>query len=197
MSAAPRDDPGAWVPSPNSPSVPSTHARVVSGSAEERGMGAQRRPGSRAVILLRNSLVRASRTHLAALPAHLPRKRRANCGPKQAPEGGTQCRERGEHAEGIAGEHTWRPRPRGAGRTWLSHLARPRLPSRPLLTRLHPLPSLLTSAVCPQISIFAPSHPIHLGGISPTTTTTCFHSRHPREGREPDVRPVAKRNWGA
>lgn len=68
---------------------------------------------------------------------------------------------------GVGRGNTWCPGPRDAGRTWLSHLARPRQAPLPPLTRVRPLPSLPPPprASSPQPSALPP-HP------------SWFHSAH-------------------
>lgn len=178
-------DPGAeWLLQPRGARPPAQWRGAQGGG----GRGAQCNPSSRAVILLRNSLARAVRAHPAALPAHLPGKSRASPRPRQPSDcaGSTESTPRA----GARRRNTWRPGFPGIGRTWLSHLARPRLAPLPPHTRLRPLPSP-TSVACPKTPTFAPSYPIRLSPKSPPTRSRC---RHPREGRRPDVRPVAKGN---
>lgn len=68
---------------------------------------------------------------------------------------------------GAGRGNTWCPGPRDAGRTWLSHLARPRQAPLPPLTRVRPLPCLPPPprASSPQPSALPP-HP------------SWFHSAH-------------------
>lgn len=111
--------------------------------------------------------------------------------PCAPPDGGTQRR---EHGDGGDWE-TERLAP-GSPRCW-PHVAvtpgapPPRTPS-PLEPRAPPALPPGFPAASRQTPTFVPSHPIHHGPTPPT----CSHCRHPREGRGPDVRPVAKGNQG-
>lgn len=117
-------------------------ARAVAGSAGGRGKGAQCNPGSRAVILLRNSLARVAREHpqraLRTCPARAGPAPDPGSPPTVAPRAGST---KSTPRAGAGRRNTWRPGFPGAGRTWLSHLARPRLAPLPLPTGLRPLPS--------------------------------------------------------
>lgn len=82
---------------------------------------------------------------------------------------------RGSSAPAARGCHTWRA---------------PASHPFPLTPGCAPCP-LPTSAARPKTPTFAPSYPID---PSPKSSPTCSHCRHPREGKRPDVRPVAKGN---
>lgn len=138
----PRDepwDPGAKWPLQPRGARPPAQWRGAQGGG---GRGAQCNPGSRAVILLRNSLARAARAH----PQRALRTCPARTGPAPDPgspqtvaprAGSTKSTPRA----GAGRRNTLRPGFPGAGHTWLSHLARPRLAPLPPHTGLRPLPS--------------------------------------------------------
>lgn len=61
---------------------------------------------------------------------------------------------------GVGRGNTWCPGPRDAGRTWLSHLARPRQAPLPPLTRVRPAPSPASAARLQSPIISPPTPPI-------------------------------------
>lgn len=121
-------------------------ARAVAGSAE--GAGAAGRSATPAPARLSYCA-----TASPAPPGRTPQRAQRTCPVRAGPAGdpgspptaapsaeSTGSTENTPRA-GAERRNTWRRGLRGAGRTWLSHLVRPRLAPPPPHTRLRPLPS--------------------------------------------------------
>lgn len=170
-------------------------ARAVAGSAEGAGEGGRSATPAPARLSY-------CATASPAPPRRTPQRALRTCPvragpvtdpgspPTAAPSAGNTGSTENTPRAGAGRRNTWRPGLPGAGRTWLSHLVRPRLAPPPPHTGLRPLPSpRVCHAPRNPNRRFLPPHPSR--SQSPPT---CSHCRHPREGKGPDVRPVAKGN---
>lgn len=192
-SVEPRDEPQGLGPAGRA-------ARLASPrSGGERGVEGGRVKGGAVQPRLPRGYLTAQQPQprrRGATPQHALRTCPARGGPArdpgQLPDGGAQRWEHGKHVEGGGWEreHLAPGAPRRRPHVAVTPGAPPPNTPSPSHQASPPCPPPASAARARlQTPTMAPSH-IHPGPTPPT----CSHCRHPREGRGPDVRPVARGN---